>query len=295
MNTPEIFFLHVVEAGSFKRAAENLKVEPSTLSRKIAALEERLKAKLLHRSTSKTHPTEIGLLYYHGLRRITDEKIALEEGIFSKKNKITGKLRIGATVDFGEKFIVPVIRHMKKMAPELSIEMILGSDIDNLSEKNLDVAIRMGAIPSSSLFAKPIGDLPRVLVASPEYLKSNGVPNIPSDLINHNFVLYSALQAQRDIEFQDGSKFSHSKISSNIAVNSIRSIYELVKDGAGINWGPTWLYRENLENGTLIEVLPSTPVKGFSLHAVYTTREYLPYKTKMFIKLLSEKIKSDEC
>jgi len=294
MNIPETYFLHVVDAGSFKKAAENLHVEPSTLSRKIAALELRVKAKLLHRSTSKTHPTEVGLLYYHGLRQISNEQIALEEDIFRNNNKIKGNLRIGATVDFGEKFIIPVILNMKKQAPELSIEMILGSDVDNLSEKNLDVAIRMGAMPSSNLYAKSVGDLPRVLVASPDYLKKNGVPKAPSDLADHNFVLYSALQAQRDIEFQDGTKFPHSKITSDIAVNSIRSIYELVKGGAGINWGPTWLYRDSLANGTLIKILPSTPVKGFSLHAVYTTKKYLPFKTKMFIELLSKSIKLGE-
>lgn len=293
MTTPETLFVHVVEAGSFKKAAEHLNIEASTLSRKIATLEKRLNAKLLNRSTLKTSPTEIGQDYYEGLRQITNEKIALEEEIFSNTNMIKGKLRIGATADFGEKFIVPVIRHMKKNAPELSIEMILSSNVDSLSENNLDVAIRMGTLSSSSLFARSVGDIPRVLVANREYLDTHGVPCVPDDLVDHNFVLYSALQGQRDVEFQDGTKFSHSKISSNIAVNSMRSIKELVKDGAGINWGPAWLYREDLEKGNLINVLPSYPVKGFSLHAVYSTGVYIPLKTKVFIELLSEKIKTE--
>jgi len=292
MTTPETLFIHIVEVGSFKKAAEHFDIEPSTLSRKIAALEERLKAKLLHRSTSKTHPTEIGQLYYNGLRQIITEQQALEEAIFVNTNMMKGKLRIGATVDFGEEFIVPIIRDMQKQAPELSVEMILSSDIDNLSEKNLDVAIRMGSLPSSNLFSKSLGDIPRVLVASPEYLNVNKAPKVPDDLAHHNFVLYSALQAQNNIEFQDGTKFPHSKISSNITVNSLRSIHELVKSGAGINWGPAWLYQEDLDKGNLIKVLPSHPVKGLSFHAVYTTRAYLPFKTKTFIKLLSEKIKS---
>ena len=292
MTTPEILFIHIVEAGSFKKAAEHFNIEPSTLSRKIAALEERLKAKLLHRSTSKTHPTEIGQLYYDGLRQIITEQHALEEEIFINTNRMKGKLRIGATVDFGEKFIVPIISDMQKQSPELSVDMILSSDIDNLSEKNLDVAIRMGSLPDSNLFSKSLGEISRVLVASPEYLNIHGVPKVPGDLVNHNFVLYSALQTQSDIEFQDGSKFSRSKISSNITVNSLRSIYELVKSGAGINWGPAWLYQKDLEKDNLIKVLPAHPVKGFSIHAVYTTKTYLPFKTKTFIKLLSERIKS---
>lgn len=290
MSTLEQAFLQVVEAGSFKKAAEHLNMEPSSLSRKMAALEERLDIKLLHRSTAKTRPTELGQAYYQGLRRIVDEQLALEEEIVSGAKTIKGKLRIAATVDMAEKFIAPVARDMQKSAPELSVELILGGQIDNLAERNLDVAIRLGPLPDSNLIAKYLGIVPRVLVASPEYLAAKGSPNTPGELGGHNFILYSAAQAKSDIQFQDGSVFPHSKIQSNMAVNSLRPIRNLVLDGMGINSGPQWLYEDDIKKGNLIHLLPDYPLKGFIVNAVYTQRSFLPQKTKEFIRLLAERI-----
>ncbi len=290
MNNLEKAFLQVVEAGSFKAAAEHLNLEPSSLSRKIAALEARLKVKLLYRSTARTRPTELGQSYYDGLRRIIDEQMALEEEIISGVSTIKGRLRIGSTLDLGEQFIVPVTLDMQKQAPELSIELILGSDIDDLAEKNLDVAIRIGPLPDSNLIAKSLGEIPRILVASPEYLKTSGVPKTPDDLINCNCVLYSPAQAKSDIEFSSGTRVPYSKLTSNVAVNSLRAIHALVKGSAGIHCGPTWLYMEDLKKGSLIRLLPSHPVTGFAVYAVYTSRSFLPKKTSELIKRLSKQI-----
>ena len=288
MNTLEQAFLQVVEAGSFKAAAEHLNLEPSSLSRKIAALEARLKVKLLYRSTARTRPTELGQTYYNGLRRIVDEQMALEEEIISGVSTVKGRLRIGSTLDLGEQFIVPVTRDMQNQAPELSIELILGSDIDDLAEKNLDVAIRIGPLPDSSLIAKWLGEIPRVLVASPEYLKTRCIPKTPDDLNNHNCVLYSPAQAKSDIEFSNGTRVPYSNLTSNVTVNSLRAIHALVKGGAGIHCGPTWLYLEDLQKGRLIRLLPSHPVTGFTVFAVYASRSFLPKKTGELIKRLSK-------
>ncbi len=289
MLTNEQAYLYVVEAGSFKKAAEHVNLEPSSLSRKIAALEERLHIKLLYRSTSKTQPTEAGLAYYEGLRRIIDEQMMLEEEITGGATTLRGKLRIGSTVDLGDKFIAPVINSLRNEAPELAFELFLDSEMVDLAQKNLDVAIRIGPMPNSGLFAKRIGEIPRVLVASPDYLEAQGIPNYPSDLAAHQFVLYSPSQAKADLEFVDGTRFPHSSISSKICVNSLRTIRYLVRKGAGIHWGPQWLYQEDLDNGKLINVLPHHPVEGFSVYAVYSARAFMPQKTRLFIQRLSEK------
>ena len=291
MGSIEQAFLQVVETGSFKKAAEHLNLEPSSLSRKVATLEARLKVKLLYRSTSRTRPTEFGQTYYDGLRRIVDEQMALEEEIISGVSTIKGRLRIGSTLDLGEQFIVPVTREMQKQAPELSIELILGSDIDDLAEKNLDIAVRIGPLPDSNLIAKSLGEIPRVIVASPEYLDIHGIPKIPGNLIHHNCILYSPVQAKSDIEFSDGTRFPYSKISSKVTINSLRAIHTLVRDGAGIHCGPTWLYRDDLKKGSLVRLLPSHPVTGFSVYAVYASRSFLPKKTNEFIKRIASQIK----
>lgn len=283
-------FLQVVEAGSFKKASEHLNIESSSLSRKVAALESRLKVKLLYRSTSKTHPTEFGQTYYDGLRRIVDDQLALEEEIISGVSKIKGRLRIGSTVDLSDQFIVPVVHGMQKQAPELSIELILGSDIDDLTKKNLDIAIRIRLLPDTSMIANSLGEIPRIIVASPGYLSACEAPKTPEDLIHHNAILYTPTQAKTNIEFLDGTRIPYSTLPSNIAVNSLRSIHTLVLKGAGIHCGPTWLYMDDVKAGRLIQLLPSHPVTGFTVSAVYGSRSFLPKKTTEFIELISKQL-----
>ncbi|MDD1781055.1 LysR family transcriptional regulator [Enterovibrio sp. ZSDZ35] len=283
-------FLHVVEAGSFKKAAELLGTDSSSLSRKVAALEARLQVKLLQRSTARSVPTEMGQTYYKGLRKLISEQSALEEEITGGSASVRGRLRVSATVDFGERFLVPAIQQIQSQAPDLSVELLLGSDVDNLLEKNLDVAFRFGPLADSSLYARQVGNIPRVLVASPAYLERMGTPRCIDDLKSHLFVLYSLSQARVDIAFEDGRLFSHQGIHSNVAANSLRAIRPLVIGGAGIHWGPRWLYQVDLDSGNVVELLPEHPVVGFSIFAVYTARDYLPQKTRLFIDCVVEQL-----
>ncbi|MEL7358377.1 MAG: LysR family transcriptional regulator [Cyanobacteria bacterium J06560_6] len=288
MHSLQQLFIQVVEAGSFKKAAEQMHIEPSSLSRKIAALEKRLNVKLLHRSTRRTSPTELGQRYYEGLRGLLDDEIALEEEITSGVETLRGTLRVSAPVDFGAEFVVPVIHEMLKTAPELSVELLLSSRFVNLVEQNIDVAVRIGEASKSNLNAKKIGEVPRVLVASRNYLRQYGTPNTSDELMNHNFILYSPIQARSDIEFANGHSFPHSKVRSNITVNSVSAIRRLVKDGLGIHLGPAWVFKESLEKGEVCQLLSEYTLKSFPVRAVYVARAYLPRKTEEFIQQLSK-------
>ncbi|WP_148255337.1 LysR family transcriptional regulator [Aidingimonas lacisalsi] len=292
MGHVEQLFVRVVESGSFKKAAEYLKLEPSSVSRQIAALEERLQVRLLRRSTQRTTPTELGQRYYERLRVILDDQLALEEEIKSGVSLLTGKLRITAPVDFGTRFVVPVVCQLQEQAPELSVELLLGSPFESLVENDLDVAVRIGDLPNSSLIAKHLGHNRRVLVASPAYLDKYGTPTSLEQLESHNFILYSSSQARSDIEFSDGNRFSHQKIRSNITVNSVTAVRRLVLEGKGIHLGPLWVFEEDIESGRLVRLLPDRPLRSFPVHAVYPARSYLPVKVKEFVRLLSEELSS---
>lgn len=288
----ERLFLQVVESGSFKKAAEQLRLEASSVSRKVAALEHRLKVKLLRRSTQRTSVTELGQIYYEKLRRIVDEHDALEEQISSGVEQLNGRLRISAPVDFGTRFVVPTVRRMQQQAPSLNIELLLGSQIDNLLEKNLDLAVRIGELPDSNLIAKKLGTNERVLVASPAYLAQHGTPTQVQQLAEHNFVLYSSTQASNDIVFANGTRFSHTRLSSNITVNSVSAVRYLVLDGAGIHLGPRWAFKEDLDSGAVKQLLPDNALEGFPIYAVYLAKSYLPYKTRVFTELLAESLQA---
>lgn len=291
MASGEQTFLQVVESGSLKAAAELLGVEPSSVSRKIAALEKRLAVKLLRRSTQRSTPTELGQRYYDRLRLIVDEQAALEEEIRGGVAKLQGTLRIAAPADFGVRFVVPVVRNMQQRASDLSVELLLGSHFENLVEQNIDVAVRVGELSDSSLYAKPLGENSRVIVASPQYLARRGTPKVLSDLDDHEFVLYSPGQRHAPIRFADGSHHSVEYLKANITINSAAAVRALVLEGAGIHHGPLWLFREEIEQGNLIQLFPGQALKAFPIHAVYPSRSYLPFKVKEFIRLMSQQMK----
>lgn len=290
MGSVEHIYVRVVESGSFKKAAEYLNLEPSSVSRQIAALEDRLQVRLLRRSTQRTTPTELGQRYYERVRVILDDQLALEEEIRSGVSLLTGKLRITAPVDFGTRFVVPVACQLQELAPELSVELSLGSPFESLLESDLDVAVRIGDLPDSSLIAKHLGDNKRVLVASPAYLDKYGTPTSLEQLASHNFILYSSIQARSDIEFSDGTRFSHQKIRSNMTVNSVAAVRRLVLEGKGIHLGPLWVFAEDIESDRLVRLLPERPLRSFPIQAVYPARSYLPVKVKEFIRLLSQEL-----
>lgn len=288
--SPEELFAHVVEAGSFKRAAEKLGIEPSSVSRKVASLESQLGVKLLLRSTRHTRPTELGERYYEGLSHLISEKAALDEEISSSASTLVGTLRISAPVDFGSQFVVPVVRELQASAPDLSVDLLLGSSFFDLAEQGIDVAIRIGELADSRLVASKLGQVPRILAASKNYLNQNGTPTRIDELDGHEFVLYAPSQGRRDIQFANGEKLSHNLINSRISVNSVSAIRQLVRDGAGIHWGPKWMFRELLHSGEVVQVLPKIALKSFPAHALYQSRTYVPRKVREFIDLLRSRL-----
>lgn len=290
MRTEQVF-LQVVESGSLKAAAEHLGVEASSVSRRIAALEKRLGVKLLRRSTQRSTPTELGQKYYDRLRHIVDEQASLEDEISGGVTRLQGRLRIAAPVDFGAQFVVPVARAMQQEAGELSIELLLGSHFENLVEQNIDVAVRIGELADSALYAKRIGDNPRVLVASPGYLARCGTPKSLEELEHHDFVFYSSSQRRAPISFADGRRHSIRYSSAKITVNSAAAVHALVLDGAGIHHGPLWLFKPSIRRGELVQLFPEQPLKSFPVHAVYPSRSYLPFKVRAFIRMMSRQMR----
>lgn len=289
----EKLFLQVVEAGSFKKAADQLGIEPSSVSRGVAGLEQRLNVKLLQRSTRRCAPSELGQRYYLGLKQLLEEKNALEENLGNSVEAVSGKLRIGAPVDFGAEFVVPVVRELQSEFPNLSVELSLSSRLTNLMEEGVDVVVRVGEPADSSLMAARLGMIPRVLVASKDYLQRQGMPESLTDLVQYNFIFYSPKQARSVIEFIDGDRLSYNQLNSNITVNSVGAIRKLVREGAGIHVGPKWIFEEDLASAELLELFPDKALKSFPAHALYVERSYLPRKTRLFIDAMKRRLGSD--
>lgn len=252
-------------------------------------MEARLELKLLLRSTSKTKPTELGQQYYNGLKKIIDDKNSLEQELRSSVKQISGVFKVSTTVDVAENFVVPVIRDMQNNHPELKVELILGSGVDNLIEKEIDVALRFAPLIDSSLIAKKLAVIPTVMVASKQYLAKYGCPNDIADLRNHSFVLYYKAMLAKGINFRDGDTL-HFNTPPNcpFIANSLKCAKLAVLDSAGIHIGPRWLYEKELVNEAVIEILPDKPPEELSVYGVYVSRSYMPKKTSMFLELIKD-------
>lgn len=289
MDTNETLFLRVIEAGSLKAAAEQLGTDPSNVSRRIAALEKRLQVRLLQRSTRRSVPTEAGHLYYQGVRRLLEEQMALESRLRGALETPSGILKVAAPHDFGSHFIAPVLREMAGAAPQLQVELVLGSHFEDLRSQNIDVAVRIGQLPDSSLICRRLGDVPRMIVASASYLNQKGVPAKPDDLLQHDFIFYTRAQSQRPLLFGTGKHKQQLNVTGKIIVNSVSAIRQLVDAGEGMHLGPVWAFKQGLENGRLRQVLPEYPQQSYPLHVLYQSTAYVPAKIRQFIDRLVQR------
>lgn len=293
IETNEQLFLRVVDAGSLKAAAEQINAAPSAVSRKIAALEDRLGVKLLQRSTKRSRPTEAGTQYYEGMRALIEQQSALEAKIAGTADTPKGKLRVTAPVDFGAEFVAPVLSQLQEQAPNLKVELLLGSMFWDLVEQNIDVAIRIGRLPDSSLIARRLGSVPRVIVASNSYVHANGTPKTPEQAETHKFIIYRPEQNNTSVKMRRDGKQVTMTMSGKLTVNSVSAIRKLVSEGKGLHLGPTWVFKDGLSDGSIVRVLPEYELEAFPLHAVYVSSNYVPAKVRAFIDLMRRSVRSN--
>ena len=175
-------FRRVVEAGSFSAVARELGMSQSSASKHVAALEERLGAKLLNRSTRQLNMTDAGTKYYHYCVRILNDFQEAEASVAKGRIKPTGTLRLSSTAPFGKALIIPALMDFLSNYPDIDIDFTMEERTIDLVKEGIDLAIRVGPLADSSLIAKKIGQTPRLVVASPEYLIKHGFPKRPSDL-----------------------------------------------------------------------------------------------------------------
>ncbi|KAB8037937.1 LysR family transcriptional regulator [Silvanigrella paludirubra] len=262
-------FVKVVLFGSYSRAAENLKLPKSTLSRAISRLEEETGTKLLLRTTRTIALTEAGRAFYENcaepLQLLEDAKKALNE----KNNSISGIMRITAPEDIGMNLISKVIAKLTKDYPILQFELFFTNEIIDLIKEGFDIAIRVGKLKSSNLKAKKVGDIIMVLVASPEYLNSINKIEHPADLLNCHCldVTTRNIKPNWKLIFDTG-KTINLEIKTKIIANQMDSLKNLAIQGAGVALIPIFICQEELSSGSLKRVLPNWKSEAMPVYIV---------------------------
>lgn len=284
-------FRRVVETKNFSAVARENNMSQSTVSKHIAALEERLGTKLLNRSTRSLKLTEAGKEYYHHCIRILNDFQEAEASVGKGKIKPTGTLRITTSASFGRTYVMPYLGEFLASYPEINVDLVFNDDYVDLVKEGVDLAIRIGPLADSTLIARKIGSSPRVVVANPEYLVANGRPKKPADLMQHNCLLYS-LHKSPDIWYfhsiQEGEEAV--RVSGRLKASSPDAICDAALNGLGIAVLCEWYVKKYLEQGKLISVMKDYKPATYDIHAVFPERKFVPQKVKRMIEFLASKL-----
>lgn len=280
-------FIRVVETGSFSRAAAEMGVTQPTATKAVAAIESRLGARLLHRSTRGVTPTEVGQLYYERCKTIAREIDEADNLATLLQGGIAGTLRISSSVAFGRRVLVPLVLRYMREHPAVTVDLSFDDRYVNLVEMGLDVAIRMGRLADSTLGARWLGRNPWVMVAAPAYLQAHTAPRGPADLAQHPCLVYSSVQGDaRWVLTPPGGTEVSVPVKGPLRSNNLSAVAAAARDGLGLAVLPWYVARESVAEGRLQPVLCDHALPAQDVHAVFPSPRLVPSKVTNFIAFL---------
>jgi DNA-binding transcriptional LysR family regulator len=281
-------FVVVADLRGFAPAARKLGLSPSGVTRQIAALEERLGARLLQRTTRSVTLTDAGARYLVRVRRILADVEEAEGAAEGEQTRPGGLLVISAPVGFGRLHVSPVVTAYLKRYPEVSCDLRLSDRMINLVEDGVDLAVRIGHLPDSTLVARHVGEMRRIVVASRDYLKRRGEPRRPDEIATHDTIQFGAMTAQLDWRFvEDGTEIRISG-TPRFATNSSDAAIQYAEELGGLTRVMAYQAAESLKAGRLKIVLAKFEQPPLPIHVVYPTSRLLSAKVRAFIDLVAE-------
>lgn len=288
----EVFAL-AADMKSFSAAGRRLKMSPSAVSKLVSRVEERLGTRLLARSTRTLELTPEGEIYLRRARRILKDIEETEELVAGGREEAQGLLRVNSSVGFGERCILPLIGEFAASHPKVQLDLTLTDGVIDLIGERTDIAIRVGPMRDSSLMARRLFSSRRVIVASPDYLEKQGLPQSPDDLENHNCIGFNFKPSLDEWPFRDpGSDTVYTRaVTGNIQVSSGSIKRQLCLLGVGIGRIGEFHVRPDIEAGRLVPILEDYNGGDIELvHAVYAGHEHLAARIRAFIDFLVQRI-----
>lgn len=285
-------FIAVAETGSFARAAASLRLSPASVTRAVSALEDRLGARAFNRTTRSVKMTDVGQRFLQSARRVLlDLEIAEKEAVGETANP-QGHLTLSASVTFGRSALAPVVGDFLEQHPRLTASVLLLDRVVNLVEEGVDIAVRFGHVQDSSLIAKRIGSIRRVLVASPAYLAKRGTPSSPTDLRLHSVIAFTGLLANREWRFTDGQKQIRVSLNPFLEINDSMAAVHAAQMGHGITNTLSYIVSDQIRLGTLVPILEAFTLPPQPVHLVYPHARLLAPKVRAFIEFGAPKLKT---
>lgn len=281
-------FVEVVNLGSFSGAARALGISKSHVSQQVSRLEDRLDTRLLNRTTRKLSLTETGEIYYAQCRQVVEDLEAAEQAVSMLQDEVKGHLRIAAPHLIGEALMVPALAELAKQNPNLKVELDLTSHRVDLIGERFDFAIQVGARQEVNVVNKKLAPTNFHVVASPEYLKQHGVPRKPSDLNEHDCLLFVGDGYSKPWRFKGSKGVQTVNVNSRWSSNSGTVLKKAAEQGMGLAYMPDYYLRESLANNLLTTVLDDWRAIDREIVLIYPHKRHLSAKLRVLTEYLSE-------
>ena len=257
-------FVRVVETGSFARAAARMGLSKPVLSRRVARLEDQLGARLLTRTARGALPTDIGQSYYARAANILTDLEAAQEVVAEAVTQIAGPIRLTGPLSFGVQYLAPALAEFMRDHPRIELDVEFDDRTVDLAGGGYDLAVRIGKLADSSLIARRIAPVRKVLVGSPDYLSRHGRPQLPSDLTEHHALFYAGEQWR----FRVGGRWETVRLSPILRTNNGEMLRAAAEAGQGLCALPSFIASPAIAEGSLEVLLREFPLEEGALHAV---------------------------
>lgn len=285
-------FVAVAEERGFAPAARRLAMSPAAVTRAVAAIEHRVGARLLQRTTRVVRLTEAGARYFADCKRILDDVEAAETAAAHDQNEPRGELVVTAPLVFGRMFVTPIVLEFLTKHPRVSARMLLADEVVDLVEAGIDAAVRIAHLPDSSLTAVKVGAVRRVVCASPAYLAARGAPRTPADLASHDAIVFARDAPRKEWQFGAGRSLRSAALNSRFAVNNADVAIAAAAAGAGITRVLSYQIGPQVEAGLLAVVLEDHEPPAIPVSVVFPAGRRGAAKVRAFVDFAVEKLRA---
>ncbi len=284
--------LAAVDAGSLSAGARRLGMPLATVSRKVSELEAHLHTRLLNRGSRRLELTDAGQSYVASCRKILEDVVEAERAASGEYRAPRGELVVTAPIVFGRLHVLPIVGAFLKAYPEIDVRITLADRVVNILEEHVDVALRIGDLPDSSLVAARLGSIRRVVCASPGYLEARGTPVSPNDLGSHDCITFEGLMSPRAWTFWSNGAPQSVAIHSRLVVNTAEAAIDMAVAGIGITRVLSYQVAAPLADGKLEIVLEPFEPLPVPVSLVHAGNSLLPLKLRAFLDFATPRIKA---
>lgn len=276
-------FVAILDTGSLAAAGRQLRRSPPSVSRVLAGLEARLGSRLFERTTRRLAPTEAGRSLAERARRLLSDYAAVVQDTGDADALPHGLLRLTAPAVFGRKHVTPVVTRFLVAWPEIQVEMLLSDRNLDLIEEGLDVAVRIGHLVESGLVTRRVGEVRRVLVASPLYLAERGTPRVPEDLADHVVIFTSGRPGPVAWQFCVAGRDRSRRLTPRLMVNDVEAALVAARANCGIASALSYQVAEDLADGRLARLLPEYELPALPVHLVVPSARHMAPRVRVFL------------